>query len=164
MLRTEINCGRKVVSRLARTYALILSIASGVAVADSSSPQTTPNAIELNLLVYNTHGLPAIFARDKPHERFPKIGDLTATFDLSMLQEDFAHHELLDRYVDGSAQVQRGETQATPKCFVCSGSGLTFVSNLSPERWLTRITFEPFEKCSGWLSRANDCFAQKDFN
>ena len=79
------------------------------------------------------------------------------------MQEDFAHHELLNRYVERSAQVQRGETQATPKCFVCSGSGLTFVSNLSPERWLTRITFEPFEKCSGWLSRANDCFAQKGF-
>ena len=163
MLQTEINCVRKVVSTVARTCALILSMSSSVALADASPPQTTPNAIELNLLVYNTHGLPAIFARDKPHERFPQIGDLTTTFDLSMLQEDFAHHELLNRYVDRSAQVQRGETQATPKCFVCSGSGLTFVSNLSPQRWLARMTFEPFEKCSGWLSRANDCFAQKGF-
>ena len=159
MLQTDIKCGRKVVSTVARTCALILSLASSVALADPSPP----NAIELNLLVYNTHGLPAIFARDQPHERFPKIGDLTKTFDLSMLQEDFAHHELLNRYVDRSAQVQRGETQATPKCFICSGSGLTFVSNLSPERWLTRLTFKPFEKCSGWLSRANDCFAQKGF-
>ena len=90
MLQTQIKCGRKVVSTVARTCALILSMASSVALADPLPPTTTPNAIELNLLVYNTHGLPTIFARDKPHERFPKIGDLTTTFDCLLYTSDAA--------------------------------------------------------------------------
>ena len=163
MSQTEIKFERKPVSTIAKIGILLLSIASNVALADFSKGKTRRNAIELNLLVYNTHGLPTVFARDNPRERFPKIGALTEKFDLSILQEDFAHHESLRRYVNSAAQVQRGETKEHPKCVVCSGSGLTFVSNLSPKHWFTRTTFEPFKKCSGWFSRANDCFAQKGF-
>ena len=163
MSQTEIEFERKPLSKVAKLSVLLLSIASNVALANFSQGKTRRNAIELNLLVYNTHGLPTVFARDNPQERFQKNGALIEKFDLSLLQEDFAHHESLKPYVNGAARVEGGEDKENPKCVVCSGSGLTFVSNLPPEHWFTRTTFEPFEKCSGWFSRANHCFVQKGF-
>ena len=50
---------------------------------------------EIEILVYNTHGLPSAFAGDDPQERFPLIAEKTKSYQLSLLQEDFAHHELL---------------------------------------------------------------------
>ena len=123
----------------------------------------TLDSAELKLLVYNTHGLPAIFSGDKPSERFPKIGNLTQSFDLSLLQEDFAHHDLLVQHVKRAAKVAVGADENFSKCLLCSNSGLTLVSNLEKAHWEIRTTFEPFKKCSGWLNRSNDCFAQKGF-
>ena len=118
---------------------------------------------ELSLLVYNTHGLPTIFAKDRPRERFPEIVRLTHDYDISMLQEDFAHHDLVLTHAKEGQSIQRGEGVKTGKCLFCSGSGLTLMSNLSEVDWRVSAIFEPFENCSGWLNRANDCFAQKGF-
>ena len=73
----------------------ILCLFSNFSCADVFSENRPRVAVEMSLLVYNTHGLPAFFARDNPGERFPKIGNLTQGFDVSLLQEDFAHHDLL---------------------------------------------------------------------
>ena len=136
---------------------------SNVSCADVLSEARIPATVEMSLLVYNTHGLPAVFARDKPKVRFPKIGNLTQRFDVSLFQEDFAHHHLLSQHVKTSADIVRGATKSLPKCWVCSGSGLTFISKLEKRYWKTHVSFIPFEKCSGWLNRSNDCFAQKGF-
>jgi len=117
----------------------------------------------LSLLVYNTHGLPELIAGDKPRERFPKIGELTKGYDLSLLQEDFAHHVLLLQYVRRPADAVQGSDARIPKCMVCSGSGLTLVSNLPKSVWQVRSSFKPFDTCSGWIRGLNDCFAQKGF-
>ena len=109
MLRKNITSGIEAASAVARAGALILALVSSCTWADSLPANTSPDPIELNLLVYNTHGLPAIFARDRPQDRFPRIGNLTTQFDLSMLQEDFAHHDLLRQHTAGSAKVHRGE-------------------------------------------------------
>ena len=135
MLRKEITSRIEPISTIVRAGTLILVLFSSFAWADSLPANTSPYPIELNLLVYNTHGLPAIFARDRPRDRFPRIGNLTTQFDLSMLQEDFAHHDLLRQHTAGSAKVHRGENAGSSKCAVCSGSGLTFISNLTSERW-----------------------------
>ena len=118
---------------------------------------------ELSLLVYNTHGLPTIFAKDRPRERFPEIVRLTHDYDISLFQEDFAHHDLVLKHAKEGQSIQRGEGAKTGKCLFCSGSGLTLMSNLSEVDWRVSAIFEPFENCSGWLNRANDCFAQKGF-
>ena len=118
---------------------------------------------ELNILVYNTHGLPTIFAKDRPRERFPQIVRLTHEYDISMLQEDFAHHDLVLKHAREGQSIQRGEDANTAKCLFCSGSGLTLMSNLPEVDWIASATFEPFENCSGWLNKASDCFAQKGF-
>ena len=120
------------------------------------------NPIELKLLVYNTHGLPAVFSKDDPVRRFPEIGKQIRHYQLALLQEDFAHHEaLLDSLTESSVAL-RGNESRFSLCPFCSGSGLTMISNLEQE-WQLEIQAEAFDTCSGWLRGLNDCFATKGF-
>lgn len=134
-----------------------LSLVSGnLASAESANPT------ELKLLVYNTHGLPAVFLKDDPVRRFPEIGKQMRRYQLALLQEDFAHHEaLLDSLTESSVAV-RGNESRFSLCPFCSGSGLTMISNLEQE-WQLEIQAEAFDTCSGWLRGLNDCFATKGF-
>ena len=142
---------------------LLLLLVSTIGWSGAGPKTESPKTAELSLLVYNTHGLPELIAGDKPRERFPKIGELTKGYDLSLLQEDFAHHVLLLQYVRRPADAVQGSDARIPKCIVCSGSGLTLVSNLPKSVWQVRSSFKPFDTCSGWISGLNDCFAQKGF-
>ena len=142
---------------------LLLLLVSTIGWSGAGPETESPKTAELSLLVYNTHGLPELIAGDKPRERFPKIGELTKGYDLSLLQEDFAHHVLLLQYVRRPADAVQGSDARIPKCMVCSGSGLTLVSNLPKSVWQVRSSFKPFDTCSGWVSGLNDCFAQKGF-
>ena len=73
----------------------LLLLTSTVGWSSTALEATISNSTELSILVYNTHGLPAVFARDKPSNRFPKIGNLTARFDLLVyrLCACFGKHE-----------------------------------------------------------------------
>ena len=121
---------------------------------------TNLSSEEIKILVYNTHGLPAVFAGDDPEERFPLIGEKIKSYQLSLLQEDFAHHELLLKSLNEGSVALRGNTNNKPFCPFCSGSGLTMISNLEKE-WQIDIQSEAFNTCSGWLEGLNDCFATK---
>ena len=123
---------------------------------------TNLSSEEIKILVYNTHGLPAFFAGDDPEERFPLIGEKTKSYQLSLLQEDFAHHELLLKNLSEGSVALRGNTNNKSFCPFCSGSGLTMISNLEKE-WQIEIQSEAFNTCSGWLGGLNDCFATKGF-
>ena len=115
-----------------------------------------------NILVYNTHGLPEIFISDNPKMRFPVIGNKTKNYSISLLQEDYAHHEELSSGLAQSSKAIRGGLGTRLSCPVCTGSGLTSVFNL-PEDWLVEVENETFQTCSGWFVGANDCFAFKGF-
>ena len=116
----------------------------------------------LKMLVYNTHGLPEIFISDNPKKRFPIIGEKTQDFNISLLQEDYAHHEeLSSRFAQKSIAI-RGPMGGTLSCPFCTGSGLTSIFNL-PKDWQIEVESEAYETCSGWLRGANDCFAYKGF-
>ena len=117
---------------------------------------------EIKILVYNTHGLPSAFAGDEPEERFPLIGEKTKGYQLSLLQEDFAHHELLLKNLSKESIAIRGNGNNKSLCPFCSGSGLTMISNLERE-WQLEVNSEAFNSCSGWLGGLNDCFASKGF-
>ncbi len=117
---------------------------------------------EIKILVYNTHGLPSAFAGDEPEERFPLIGEKTKGYQLSLLQEDFAYHELLLKNLNKESVAVRGNDNNKSLCPFCSGSGLTIISNLEKE-WQLEINSEAFNSCSGWLGGLNDCFASKGF-
>jgi hypothetical protein len=116
----------------------------------------------LKMLVYNTHGLPEIFISDNPKKRFPIIGEKTQDFNISLLQEDYAHHEELSSGFAQKSIAIRGPMGGTLSCPFCTGSGLTSVFNL-PKDWQIEVESEAYETCSGWLRGANDCFAYKGF-
>ena len=116
----------------------------------------------LKMLVYNTHGLPEIFISDNPKKRFPIIGEKTQDFNISLLQEDYAHHEELSSGFAQKSIAIRGPMGGTLSCPFCTGSGLTYVFNL-PQDWQIEVQNEAYETCSGWLRGANDCFAYKGF-
>ena len=117
---------------------------------------------EIKILVYNTHGLPSAFVGDDPEERFPLIGEKTKAYELSLLQEDFAHHELLLENLNKESIAIRGNGNNKSLCPFCSGSGLTMISNFERE-WQLEVNSEAFNSCSGWLGGLNDCFASKGF-
>jgi len=123
---------------------------------------TNLSSEEIKILVYNTHGLPSAFAGDNPEERFPLIGEKTKNYQLSLLQEDFAHHELLLKNLNQESVVVRGNVNSKSLCPFCSGSGLTIISNLKKD-WQLEINSEAFNSCSGWLGGLNDCLASKGF-
>jgi hypothetical protein len=116
----------------------------------------------LKMLVYNTHGLPEIFISDNPKKRFPIIGEKTQDFNISLLQEDYAHHEELSSGFAQKSIAIRGPMGGTLSCPFCTGSGLTSIFNL-PKDWQIEVESEAYETCSGWLRGANDCFAYKGF-
>ena len=116
---------------------------------------------ELKILVYNTHGLPGIFLSDKPDIRFPIISEKTNLYGISLLQEDYAHHEKLISSINENSLAYRNLPESMA-CPFCTGSGLTVVSNL-PDNWKIEVENETFTTCSGWIRGANDCFAYKGF-
>ena len=117
---------------------------------------------KLKILVYNTHGLPEIFISDDPKKRFPIIGKKTQDFDISLLQEDYAHHEELSSGLKKESLAIRGGMGGTLLCPFCTGSGLTSIFNL-PNDWIVEVENNTYDTCSGWLRGANDCFAYKGF-
>ena len=117
---------------------------------------------KLRILVYNTHGLPGLFISDNPKKRFPVIGKKTQDFNISLLQEDYSHHEELLSGLAKESLAIRGGLGSRLICPFCTGSGLTSVFNL-PKNWTVAVENETYETCSGWLRGANDCFAYKGF-
>ena len=117
---------------------------------------------KLRILVYNTHGLPGLFISDNPKKRFPVIGKKTQDFNISLLQEDYSHHEELLSGLAKESLAIRGGLGNRLMCPFCTGSGLTSVFNL-PKNWTVEVENQTYETCSGWLRGANDCFAYKGF-
>ena len=117
---------------------------------------------KLRILVYNTHGLPELFISDNPKKRFPVIGKKTQDFSISLLQEDYSHHEELLAGLAKESLAIRGELGGSLICPFCTGSGLTSVFNL-PKNWTIEVENQTYDTCSGWLRGANDCFAYKGF-
>ena len=117
---------------------------------------------KLRILVYNTHGLPEIFISDNPKKRFPVIGKKTQDFSISLLQEDYSHHEELLSGLAKKSLAIRGGLGGRLICPFCTGSGLTSVFNL-PKNWTVDVENQTYDTCSGWLRGENDCFAYKGF-
>jgi len=117
---------------------------------------------KLRILVYNTHGLPEIFISDNPKKRFPVIGKKTQDFSISLLQEDYSHHEELLSGLAKKSLAIRGGLGGRLICPFCTGSGLTSVFNL-PKNWTVDVENQTYDTCSGWLRGENDCFSYKGF-
>jgi endonuclease/exonuclease/phosphatase family metal-dependent hydrolase len=138
------------VARAATIFAAAM-LAAILGGADPLRAEPSPGAVELRVVTYNTHGLPAWIARDDPERRFPVIGRLLDAYDLAVVQEDFYHHELLLGAITLPLRARGNER-----------SGLTTLSRLPAAR-LVETQAEPYEICSGWILGANDCLADKGF-
>ena len=132
---------------------------------DQTDEQLSPTSLEISVLSYNVHGLPAWIAWDEPGVRSPRIGKLLNAYDVVLLQEDFVYHALLAREAS-HAIIRRGNGArsklfglTSPVCGRC-GSGLTFLAGFSPNVLLA-LERQPFLVCSGWLRSSQDCWASK---
>ena len=132
---------------------------------DQTDEQALPTSVEISVLSYNVHGLPAWIAWDEPGFRSARIGKLLNAYDVVLLQEDFVYHALLAREAS-HAIIRRGNQArsklfgfASPVCGTC-GSGLTLLANFSP-KVLLGLDRQPFPICSGWLGSGHDCWVSK---
>ena len=142
--------------------ALFLSIVILFMILSMNLSSLEKQSDTLRILVYNTHGLPELFVSDNPKMRFPVIGKKTQDFSISLLQEDYSHHEELLSGLAKESLAIRGGLGGRLICPFCTGSGLTSVFNL-PKNWSVEVENETYDTCSGWLRGANDCFAYKGF-
>ncbi len=71
------------------------ALAFGMGSQAEPEPSNDRAPAEVSVLSYNTHGLPAWIALDRPGARLPVIGRLANRYDVALLQEDFAYHDRL---------------------------------------------------------------------
>jgi len=151
-----------------RRHRLALLVLVPVLVSQIGLGAVAADPIELSILSYNTHGLPAWIARDQPARRFPRIAKLAAAYDVAVFQENFVDsdfHLLADglpgRFLargNGSDGAVSGLLSTF--CGSC-GSGLTAaVTSTFDTQLLDR---KSYGSCAGWIGGANDCWASKGY-
>src|SRR5215471_15762148 len=120
------------------------------------SPIAAPPRGLFTLLTYNVAGLPLPFSQSEPLRNTPRIGELLNLYDVAVVQEDFAYHEML-----GSRALHPHRSPAlVPDAKVGIGDGLNLFS---------RMPFSGFERvawrtCHGSFADGSDCFAPKGFS
>lgn len=140
-----------------------MSGAASRAVEANSSP------VQLSLVTYNIRGLKERDPEADPTRRFQAIGRLLNGYDVALLQEDFAYHEILREAVDHGIQL-RGNSQdrnlfvdllAPIVCGEC-GAGLTTLLALD-ESALVQAHREAYEAYNGWFGDRYDAWVTKGF-
>lgn len=124
----------------------------------SSSDTSTGGATHgvFDVLSYNVAGLPEGISGSDPVANHPQISPLLNQYDLALVQEDFAYHDLLSEDADHPHQSIPKEPGALPDM----GDGLNRFS-IFPFGDLLR---EAWEQCSGVFGAANDCLTSKGFS
>ncbi len=135
--------------RIARAVAILCLISAPLA-AGAREP------IEISVLTYNIHGLPSWIARDDPPARIPLILEKAAAYDIVLLQEDFAYHDVVVANAK-HPHLFRGNGGWAP---LLEGAGLTILSRFDSSGAPLR---EAYGVCNGHLGAANDCLGNKGF-
>ncbi|MBJ93918.1 MAG: hypothetical protein CMP23_05510 [Rickettsiales bacterium] len=130
-----------------------LATTSWAAQAHDPMPSNSAASGHITVLNYNVHGLPPLFAGDRPLWRSRRIAPLLSSYQVIALQETFSVHRSFDRQLSFSAKAHARQR----RCDRPAGPGLSTYSQTSIE---TRL-FVPFEHCHGVLRYANDCLANK---
>jgi endonuclease/exonuclease/phosphatase family metal-dependent hydrolase len=113
--------------------------------------------IELSILTYNIHGLPNWVTRDERPARIPRILEIAEPYDVVLLQEDFAFHDVIVAHSPFAHLVRGNEAWIDAPFF--EGAGLTILSRFAA----TESARDAYGVCNGWLWAASDCFAHKGF-
>jgi endonuclease/exonuclease/phosphatase family metal-dependent hydrolase len=124
----------------------------------SGDGTTTEGATEgaFDLLTYNVAGLPEGISGSNPVANHPQISPLLNQYDIALVQEDFAYHDLLSQ----DAEHPHQSVPKEPGAFPDMGDGLNRFS-VFPFGELLR---EAWEQCSGFVGAANDCLTSKGFS
>lgn len=109
----------------------------------------------VDLLTFNVAGLPTTLSASEPHRFMPRIAPLLGRYDLVLLQEDFAYHDLLMQGARFPCVVP-----PTPPDDLPFGDGLCQLSRFRLHdpmhvRWAA---------CSGVVGGYFDCLAAKGFS
>jgi len=129
---------------LRRLAALLLLVAAPRAGAEA-----------LGVLTYNVAGLPEGLSGSHPEANHPLISPLLDAYDLVLVQEDFAYHDLLVADLEHPYQSVR-DTNPGP-LGTGLGDGLDTFS-LLPFQDFARV---PWTDCYGVLTNASDCLTPK---
>ncbi len=107
------------------------------------------------LLTYNVAGLPQIVSKSRPAQNSPLVSGLLNLYDMALVQEDFSYHSMLS---SRALHEYRSEPMLATRALVSDGlshfSRFAF-AGLSRVRW---------RRCSGYVSAASDCLADKGFS
>ncbi len=114
----------------------------------------TPSEGAFSALTYNVAGLPEGLSGSNPEQNMPQIAPLLDAYDLALIQEDFAYHEVLSAGVAHPHTTGWGAPRERPV-----GDGLTRFSWF-PLGVATRVQWAA---CHGIADSASDCLAEKGF-
>lgn len=115
-----------------------------------------------SLLTYNTAGLPS-FINGLNHVRHFEIGEKINEYDIALIQEDFLFHLRLIRFNEHAYRSEINEYHDLInllKQFKLTADGLHRFSNTP----FSSVERTQWDKCSGFIDKANDCLAKKGFS
>lgn len=139
------------------------SSSSSVDTTDASSSTGSPpppppvTEGEVTLLTYNVAGLPDSVSQSMPIEYTPQISPLLNLYDLALVQEDFAYHDLL--VADAEHPYQSDPHPSSNPRELMFGDGLNEFSQF-PFGPLDRVTWV---ECNGTVDSGSDCLTIKGF-
>jgi hypothetical protein len=112
-------------------------------------------ALVVTVLCYNVRGLPDLVAGDDPASRMRAISQRLDTYDVALVQESWAHGEILAAQAGHATRERSGGVD----------TGLLFQTGLATfaRPRLRAVTRGSLGACAGWLGGANDCLADKGF-
>lgn len=109
----------------------------------------------LEAVTYNIAGLPAGLSSSEPTRFIPQMAPFLNAYELVLVQEDFAYHDLL---VDGMEHPYRSEPAEPVQQPVSDGLNRFGVHPMGP---LERIRWAD---CNGILDQGSDCLSEKGFS
>jgi len=130
--------------------------------------------VQLSVLSYNIHGLPDAIAKADREKWMPSIARQSCRFNIVLIQEDFAYHEVLKKNAACHNQAFRGPGEGTTGGSQAMGFGVGNLSKLLTKGKLfgsgltvfvshkvTRNKGLLYGACEGYMSNQQDCFADK---
>lgn len=127
----------------------------GWAVSACGEKESAPSSGQFEALIYNVAGLPQGLKDDTfPEDNTPLISPLLNRYDLVLVQEDFAYHDLLIAQVDLPYRSEPKE----PERMLNDGLNRFAIYPFGP------LARHMWEECNGGLDAGSDCLADKGFS
>lgn len=151
--RARMRYTARMLARLLKSALALTCIQLFATDAARAEPSPAQRHGRFQLLTYNVAGLPEGVSESHPIANLPQVGKLLGTYDLALIQEDFAYPELLRQQLRlpyGSPPFERGEA-------LHFGDGLSFFGKLR----FGEARRAPWRACHGVVDSYFDCLTPK---